>query len=250
MTEPETVLSRYAGLESRVAVVTGAARGIGRAVADLLAANGAKVALLDLHVPDDVETVQRDINTTFEMCDVTDEDAIDRAIGAVEAAWGRVDVLVNNAGVLQNTSLLQTTKEQWDLHFAVNSTGPFLCAKRVVPGMKAAGFGRIITIGSSAGKTGGSGSGAAYAASKAAAMCLAKSLASDLATSGITSNALAPTLIDTEMIASLTHLKDHIPVGRFGRPIEVAALVAFLASEEAGYITGEVVDINGGFLID
>jgi 3-oxoacyl-[acyl-carrier protein] reductase len=111
-------------------------------------------------------------------------------------------------------------------------------------------YGRIVAIGSSAGKSGGARSVAAYAASKAGIMAMAKSIANEFARDGITANALAPSLIDTPMIANQRELVDRIPVGRFGRPEEVAALVCFLASEDAGYITGEVTDINGGFLID
>ena len=116
--------------------------------------------------------------------------------------------------------------------------------------MREAGWGRVIALGSSAGKTGGSKAMAAYAASKAGIMALAKSIASEYASSGITSNALAPSLIDTPMVANVADLVSRVPVGRLGQPQDVADLVVFLASEHAGYITGEVVDINGGFLID
>ena len=159
-------------------------------------------------------------------------------------------MLVINAGIFPIVPFEETTRELWDRTLAINLTGGFLCARRVLPGMREQHYGRIVAIGSSAGKAGGARSVAAYAASKGGLMTLAKSIANEYAAYGITSNALAPTLIDTDMIADQRDLVSRIPVGRFGRPEEVAALVAFLASEHAGYITGEVTDINGGFLVD
>jgi 3-oxoacyl-[acyl-carrier protein] reductase len=234
---------RVDGLDGRVAVVTGAGRGIGQAIAETLAANGARVAGLDLEAPDHPGILGI-------ACDVADEQAVDAAFERVEAELGTVSVLVLNAGIFPIVPFEETTREVWDRTLAINLTGAFLCARRALPGMRSQRYGRIVAIGSSAGKTGGARSVAAYAASKAGIMAMAKSIANEYARDGITANALAPTLIDTPMIESTRDLKDRIPVGRFGRPDEVAALVCFLASEHAGYITGEVTDINGGFLID
>jgi NAD(P)-dependent dehydrogenase (short-subunit alcohol dehydrogenase family) len=143
----------------------------------------------------------------------------------------------------------ETSLQSWQRTLDVNLTGGFLISRAVVPGMRDRGYGRIVSIGSSAGVTGGTKSVAAYAASKAGLMALTKSIANEYASHGITANALAPTLIDTDMIADMRQLQDRIPVGRFGRPAEVADLVAYLASAHSGFITGAVVDINGGFLV-
>jgi NAD(P)-dependent dehydrogenase (short-subunit alcohol dehydrogenase family) len=231
------------GLAGRVAVVTGAAKGIGRSIAETLTANGAKVAAFDLVAPDHPGILGV-------ACDVSDEAAVDAAMTAVERDLGIISVLVLNAGIFPIVPFEEMTRELWDRTLAINLTGGFLCARRVLPAMREQGYGRIVAIGSSAGKAGGARSVAAYAASKAGLMTMAKSIANEYARFGITSNALAPTLIDTDMIAEQRDLVSRIPVGRFGKPEEVAALVAFLASEHAGYITGEVTDINGGFLVD
>lgn len=231
------------GLTDRVAVVTGAAQGIGQAIALTLAANGAKVAGLDLAAP----THEGILGVA---CDVSDEAAIEAAFGTVEDELGVPSVLVLNAGIFPIVPFEETTRELWDRTMAINLTGAFLCAKRALPAMRAAGYGRVVGIGSSAGKAGGARSVAAYAASKAGLMTLMRSIANEYAAYGITANALAPALIDTPMIANTRDLVSRIPVGRFGTVEEVAALVAFLCSSHAGYITGEVTDINGGFLID
>lgn len=231
------------GLTDRVAVVTGAGRGIGQRIAEVLSGNGAKVAALDLDAPNHEGILGL-------ACDVSDEVAIDAAFERIEAELGTVSVLVLNAGIYPIVPFEETTRELWDKTIAINLTGAFLCARRALPAMREQGYGRIVGIGSSAGKAGGKRSVAAYAASKAGVMTLMRSIANEYAKHGITANALAPALIDTPMIADTRDLVSLIPVGRFGTVDEVASLVAFLASEHAGYITGEVTDINGGFLID
>jgi NAD(P)-dependent dehydrogenase (short-subunit alcohol dehydrogenase family) len=234
---------QLAGLDGKVAFVTGAARGIGRCIAETLRDLGAAVAAGDLQAPEIPGVLGVDI-------DVTDEAAVERAFASVERELGSVQVLVLNAGIFVIQPFEDTTLASWRQVIDVNLTGAFLCAQRGLPGMRAGGWGRVVAIGSSAGKTGGAKSMAAYAASKAGVMALAKSIASEYASAGITANALAPSLIDTDMIADMPDLRKQVPVGRLGRPQDVADLVAFLSSEHAGYITGEVVDINGGFLID
>lgn len=231
------------GIEGRVALVTEAGRGIGRRIAELLRDLGALVAGGDL-APPAIEGV-----LGLEM-DVTNEEDVERAFTRVEAELGAVELLVLNAGIFVIEPFEETTIESWRRSLDVNLTGAFLCARRALPSMRDGGFGRVVALGSSAGKTGGAKSVAAYAASKAGVMALAKSIASEYAGAGVTSNALAPALIDTEMISSMPDMRDQVPIGRLGTPDDVAAVVAFLCSSHASYITGEVVDVTGGFLID
>jgi 2-dehydro-3-deoxy-L-rhamnonate dehydrogenase (NAD+) len=234
---------RLEGIEGRVAFVTGAARGIGRCIAETLRDQKARVAGGDLQAPelDGVLGVA---------VDVADEEAVDGAFAEVEAGLGPVDLLVLNAGIFVIEPFEQTTLASWRQTLDVNLTGAFLCARRALPGMRERGFGRVVAIGSSAGKTGGAKSVAAYGASKAGIMAMAKSIASEYAGTGVTANALAPALIDTEMVAAMPDMREKIPLGRFGTPQEVADVVAFLCSDHSSFITGEVVDVNGGFLID
>lgn len=231
------------GIDGRVALVTGAARGIGRRIAETLAGLGARVAAGDLEAPaiDGVLGVE---------LDVTDEAAVDAGFARVERDLGPAQIIVLNAGIFRIEAFEETTTASWSQTLAVNLTGAFLCARRALPAMRQGGYGRVVAIGSSAGKTGGAKSMAAYAASKAGVMALAKSIASEYAGTGVTSNALAPSLIDTDMISAMPDMRSRVPVGRLGTPDDVAAVVAFLCSSHAGYITGEVVDVNGGFLID
>lgn len=234
---------RVDGIEGRVALVTGSARGIGRCIVETLSANGARVAGGDLMPPE----IAGALGIAM---DVTDEAAVDAAFSTVERELGPVEILVLNAGIYLIEPFEETTLESWRRTIAVNLDGAFLCARRALPAMREAGYGRIVAIGSSAGKAGGAKSVAAYAASKAGIMTMAKSIANEYARTGVTANALAPALIDTEMIASMPDMRDRVPIGRLGRPEDVAYAVLFLCSENASYITGEVMDVNGGFLVD
>jgi NAD(P)-dependent dehydrogenase (short-subunit alcohol dehydrogenase family) len=227
----------------RVVLVTGAARGIGRRIAETLAEAGARVAGGDLAAPEVGGVLGVEL-------DVTDEVSVDAAFAAVEAELGAPAIVVLNAGVFAIEPLEETTLESWRHMMAVNVDGAFLCARRALPAMRESGFGRIVAIGSSAGISGGSVPCAAYAASKAAVMTLVKAIAREYGAFGITANAVAPALIRTSMFEGIEALADRIPVGRVGEPDDVAACVAFLCSDAASYITGEVIDVNGGFLID
>jgi NAD(P)-dependent dehydrogenase (short-subunit alcohol dehydrogenase family) len=230
------------GLEGRVAVVTGAGRGIGLRIAEVLMDNGARVAALDLTPPERQGVLGVE-------CDVSDEAAVDAAFSAVETTLGTASVLVINAGIMPLVAFDKTSMALWERTLAINLTGAFLTVRRAIPGMRTLGYGRIVAMGAAVGKSGGARS-AAFAASKAGVMTLVKSIAMEYASEGITANAVAPALIGTDAIAGTREFVSRVPVGRMGTPDEVAAAVAFLCSGHAGYITGEILDVNGGTLID
>lgn len=234
---------RLNGVEGRVALVTGAGRGIGRCVAETLRDLGARTVAGDLQRPafPDILGVA---------LDVSDEHSVDQAFGKIERELGAVELLVLNAGILVAQPFPEVTVEVWRRQLEVNLTGAFLCARRALPAMVDARSGSIVAVGSSAGKTGGGVAAAAYSASKAGLMTLSKSIAKEYARHGIRSNAVAPALIDTDMIKGIPDLRELVPLGRYGTTQEVADVVAFLCSHHASFMTGEVVDVNGGFVID
>jgi 3-oxoacyl-[acyl-carrier protein] reductase len=246
-------------LHDRVALITGAARGIGLGIARVFAREGARLALIDLDAAG-VQQAQAQVEAeggealAFPL-DVTDGAGGRAVIADLLARWGRVDILVNNAGIYEILPFEEIDEARWDRVMAVNLKGAFLCSQAVVAPMKAQGWGRIINVASSAGKTGGTLAGAHYSVSKAGLICLTKQLARELGPHGITVNAVAPGRIDTPMIQAATEAENEefrrrTPLGRLGTPEDVAAAVLFLASEEASFITGEILDVNGGLLID
>lgn len=230
------------GFDNRVALVTGGAGGIGAAIAKTLRDLGAKVAVGDLVAPDH----EGILGLTL---DVTSESSVSAAVAAAVEKLGPPTILVLNAGIFPIEPLEQVSLQSWQRTMSVNLDGAFLCAREVLPHMRKAGYGRIVALGSTAGITGGSKDKAAYGASKAGLMALTKAIATEYSPLGVTANALAPSLIRTDMLAGIAHLANQIPVGRLGEAQDIADLTAFLCSAHAGYITGAVIDINGGFLI-
>src|SRR5688572_18075227 len=234
---------------SRIALVTGASRGIGRAIAIALAEAGAQVAINYRQRKDAAEATvaavkRRGRQSAAFAADVTDARAVAAMVSGVEQALGPIDVLVNNAGVALRRSLDEITEAEFDQTIATNLKSAFLCTQAVWPGMRARGWGRIVNISSGAAR-GNGGFGVHYNASKAGLEGLTRGYAARLVRHGITVNAVAPSLIDTEMIAAMrAESEARIPVGRLGTAEEIAAAVVMVASN--AYMTGQTVAVNGG----
>ncbi|NPV92213.1 MAG: 3-oxoacyl-[acyl-carrier-protein] reductase [Firmicutes bacterium] len=245
-------------LKGKVAIVTGAARGIGLSIAQALGNAGATLVINDFGLGDAAHLAAADLSARgIETMAVTADVAVlEECEGLVKKTldrFGRVDILVNNAGITRDKLLASMSEEDWDRVIAINLKGTFNCCKAVVRPMIKNKSGRVINISSVAGVTGNAGQ-VNYAASKAGVIGITKSLAKELASRGITVNAIAPGLIDTQMRAKLPpaaeeKLLQAIPMGRLGHPEEIAALAAFLASDQAGYITGQVIQVDGGLAI-
>ncbi len=241
-------------LEGKKAVVTGAAQGIGQAIAECLAKAGADVAVVDLDAEQCQDTVQLVAQHHRQglavSADVGRWDAVKAMVDYVMEQWGRVDVLVNNAGITRDGLILRMKEDDWNAVIQVNLTGTFYCTKAVLGTMSKQRYGRIINMASIVGAIGNAGQ-ANYAASKAAVMGLTKSVAREYASRKITVNAVAPGFIDTAMTRAMGQdakdaLSKQIPLGRLGQPADVAEAVRFLASDAAEYITGQVLHVNGG----
>ena len=245
--------------EGKVAIVTGAGRGMGRAVALRLAADGAAVAVNDL-LPDDAQRVADELRAAGTEAlavagDVTNASDVRVMVSQATDSLGAVHILINNAGVLRPTPVIDIEEDEWDFVVGVNLKGTYLCSRAVLPTMRSQGWGRIVNFSSTAGKNVSTVGGAHYTAAKAGILGFTRHLAKEEAGYGITVNSVCPGLIDTEMVRD-TISDDRadayaasFPIQRLGLPEEVAELVAFLASDRASYITGASLDINGGDLM-
>ena len=241
------------GVVDRIVLVTGASRGIGRAVAEQCASAGASVVACargNHAQPVADQIVAAGGVAHAQSLDVTDADNVEAAVQATLDRFQRIDVLVNNAGIVRDQLLMRMKRIDWDAVLATNLTAAFTCTQAVLRSMVRQRHGRIISISSVVGQSGNPGQ-TNYAASKAGLVGYSKSLAREVASRGITVNVVAPGMIETDMTAALdesarTSLAAQIPMSRFGMPDDVAWAVCFLASDEASYITGQVVSVNGG----
>ena len=245
-------------LENKGAVVTGGSRGIGRAVAEALAAEGATVAVIyagNIKAAEDtVRTIEEAGGKAFAVqCDVADEDAVTDMVKMVHEKLGTIDVFVNNAGITRDGLLMRMKREDWDAVLSTNLTGVYNCTKAVTKIMMKQRSGSIINMTSVVGETGNAGQ-ANYAAAKAGVIGFTKSVAKELASRNIRVNAVAPGCNDTDMTAVLSdavkeEMIKSIPLGRTAAPEEVAQAVVFLASQKAGYITGQTLNVDGGMVM-
>lgn len=241
-------------LEGKVALVTGAGRGIGKAVAMGLAERGAKLAINDLNTENATATAKEIGNGAIAFTgDVSNETVVGTMIETTLGALGRIDILVNNAGMDRAAPITEISADEWDHFMAVNLRSVFLCSKAVLPHMRERGSGSIVNLSSIVGRQGALNGGIHYATTKAGILGFTRTLARQTATEGITVNAVAPGVIDTDLIRenvtpeARERLTSAIPKQRLGATSEVANAIAFLASDQARYITGATLDVNGGF---
>ena len=248
-------------MSPRVAVVTGAASGIGEGIARRLAADGHAIALLDFD-GDRVDEVMADLTAqghtvVAHQVDVADRDVLSRSYESVRQELGPVTIVVTSAGVEAFDPIGEVTAEKWDRILAVNLTGTFTSVQLAVPDMIAAGWGRIVTISSSSAQSGAPNM-THYVASKGGVLSLTKAFARELASHGITANTIPPTIVDTPMarkgetegnVPSVEIMAKMIPLGRAGTPADIAAACSYLCSEEGGYVTGQIIGVNGGMYI-
>lgn len=244
-------------LQNKVAIVTGGASGIGRATVLRFLREGAGVAIWDVQTERgqalEAECRAQGLPARFYAVNTTDPDAVAAVALQTHEAFGRIDILVNNAGITRDATLKKMTSEQWEQVIAVNLTGVFNCTKAVYPYLESRGWGRIITAASVVGLYGNFGQ-TNYAATKAGVIAMTKVWAREFGRKGITANAVAPGFIRTEMVDTLPEnvlqmMQDKAPAGRLGTPDEVAAVYAFLASEDAAFINGATISVDGGLTL-
>lgn len=244
-------------LKGKVSIITGSGQSIGQATAFKFAAEGARVVVCDINAAAMEDTVAKieaaGGKALGYKIDVTKKDEIEAMVKVVMAKWGRIDVLVNNAGIIQDGQLSKMTDEQFDRVISINLRGTYLCARAVVDIMIAQGAGVILNASSIVGVYGNFGQ-TNYAASKFGVIGMAKSWAKELGRKGIRANAVCPGFIDTPILAPMPEkvieaMKQKVPLGRLGKPEEIANVYAFLASDEASYINGAVIEVSGGCVI-
>ncbi len=246
--------------QEKVAVITGGARGIGRAIAEGLASEGASVAIGDVNLEGITQTA-RDIENAFGgrvvpyELDVREKKDILALMEGTKAQFGKIDILVNNAGICTSPPIEEITEEAWDEMMDINLKGVFFCLQAVLPIMREQKSGRILSMASLAGKVGGLAAGAHYSASKAGVICLTKSFARVLAPYGVTVNALAPGPVETHMLETLPldrkeFMKSQCPLERFADTTDIAGAALFLLSDAARHITGTSLNVNGGLLME
>ena len=244
-------------LSGRVALVTGGSRGIGRAIVEVLARRGAAVAFSYRQREDAARDLVRTLTATGARawtgpCDVADESQVQQLIADASAALGPIDILVNNAGVARDGYVMMMDREKWDAVLRPNLDGAFFCTRAVVRGMLVRRWGRVISLTSPSAVAGMPGQ-ANYAASKGGLIGLTRTLSRELAPNGVLVNAVMPGLIETDMTAAIpettraAHVRN-VPVGRLGTAAEVAEVVAFLSSDAAAYVTGQVIGVDGGLV--
>jgi len=237
---------------AKVAVITGGGQGIGRAIADRLARDGMNVVIADINfakaeIAAEEIGKQYGVETMAAECNVSDEEQVNAVIKKVVEKFSTVDVLVNNAGIISlKKPFVEYSKADWDRIFNVNLMGNVYFCKAVIPILKEKRAGRIINLSSQSAETGGLAASPVYAASKAAVWCMTKSLAGELGPFNVTVNAMAPGYIMTEMAANSGYDPNTVPMKRLGTPEDVADVASFLASEDSRYVTGMIIDINGG----
>ena len=242
-------------LLGKIAIVTGAGKGLGWAIAERLAKEGAHLVITDIDGKSARDKSDRIRQMNQEalaiQMDVSQWRDVEGMVDQVLTRFSRIDILVNNAGILgPYLPVIEYPEEEWDRVVAINLKGTFLCCKAVLPIMKAQSYGKVVSLASIAGKDGNANMGA-YAATKAAIICLTKTLGKEMATYNVHVNCVAPALIETDMAREMTPeqralLTSKIPLGRLGKPEEVAAVVKFLVSDEASFVTGQCYDISGG----
>jgi len=246
-------------LPGKVAIVTGGLVGIGRAISEAFVSEGANVVIASRNkkkgekVSEEINSIYGKNKTIYIQTDVTDYNQVSNMVKETIESYKKIDILVNNAGVIHICSLLHLELEDWKRVIDVNLTGSFICCKEVIPYMKKQRWGRIINISSTSGITGGT-SGAAYAAAKGGLIAFTKALSNEFAPFGITVNSIAPSKIQTPMLKDSVDEKGKqelikkIPVGRVGKPEEIAHFAVCLSSGLSGYITGQVIVVSGGYI--